>query len=37
MTARLAAVAAAHAHILARRRTAVALLALLPLAIYGAL
>jgi hypothetical protein len=37
MTARLAAVATAHAHILARRRTAVALLALLPLAIYGAL
>lgn len=37
MTARLAAVACAHAHILARRRTAVALLALLPLAIYGAL
>jgi hypothetical protein len=37
MTTRLAAVAAAHARILARRRTAVALLALLPLAIYGAL
>jgi hypothetical protein len=37
MTARLAAVAAAHARILARRRTAIALLALLPLAIYGAL
>jgi len=37
MTARLAAVAAAHARVLARRRTAVALLALLPLAIYGAL
>jgi len=37
MTARLAAVAAAHAHILARRRAAVALLGLLPLAIYGAL
>jgi len=37
MTARLAAVAAAHAKILARRRTTVALLALLPLAIYGAL
>jgi hypothetical protein len=37
MTKRLAAVAAAHARILARRRTAVALLALLPLAIYGAL
>ena len=33
MTARLAAVAVAHGHILARRRTAVALLALLPLAI----
>lgn len=37
MTARLAAVGTAHARILARRRTAVALLALLPLAIYGAL
>ena len=37
MTARLAAVAAAHARIMARRRTAVALLALLPLAFYGAL
>ena len=37
MTARLAAVAAAHTHILVRRRTTVALLALLPLAIYGAL
>src|SRR5262249_26466399 len=37
MPAGLAAVAAAHARILARRRTAVALLALLPLAIYGAL
>ena len=37
MTARLAAVAAAHARMLARRRTAVALLALLPLAFYGAL
>jgi hypothetical protein len=37
MTARLTAVAAAHARILARRRTAVALLALLPLAFYGAL
>ena len=37
MTGRLTAVAASHARILARRRTAVALLALLPLAIYGAL
>jgi len=37
MTARLVAVAAAHARIMARRRTAVALLALLPLAFYGAL
>jgi len=37
MTARLAAVAAAHARILARRRTALLLLALLPLAFYGAL
>lgn len=37
MTGRLAAVAAAHARILARRRTAVLLLALLPLAFYGAL
>lgn len=37
MTARLAAVAAAHARIMARRRTAVTLLALLPLAFYGAL
>src|SRR5262249_20945905 len=37
MTARLAAVAAAHARSLARRRPAVALLALLPLAFYGAL
>jgi hypothetical protein len=37
MTARLTAVAAAHARILVRRRTAVALLALLPLAFYGAL
>src|SRR5262249_61278411 len=37
MTARLAAVAAAHARMLARRRTAAALLALLPLAFYGAL
>jgi heme O synthase-like polyprenyltransferase len=37
MTARLLAVAAAHARILARRRSAVALLALLPLAFYGAL
>lgn len=37
MTARLAAVAAAHARILGRRRTAVLLLALLPLAFYGAL
>jgi hypothetical protein len=37
MTARLAAVATAHARILSRRRTAVALLALLPLAFYGAL
>lgn len=37
MTARLAAIAAAHARILARRRTALLLLALLPLAFYGAL
>ena len=37
MTARLTAVAAAHARILARRRSAVALLALLPLAFYAAL
>ena len=37
MIARLAAVAAAHARMLARRPTAVALLALLPLAFYGAL
>jgi hypothetical protein len=37
MTARLAAVATAHARILARRRTALLLLALLPLAFYGAL
>src|SRR5215831_3845181 len=37
MTARLAAVAAAHARILGRRRTALLVLALLPLAFYGAL
>src|SRR5215472_10282677 len=37
MTALLAAVAAAHARILARRRIALLLLALLPLAFYGAL
>jgi hypothetical protein len=37
MTGRLTAVAASHARILARRRTAVLLLALLPLAFYGAL
>jgi hypothetical protein len=34
---RVLAVTAAHAHILARRRTALLLLALLPLAFYGAL
>ncbi|MGI8447124.1 MAG: hypothetical protein ACR2MP_08105 [Streptosporangiaceae bacterium] len=37
MTARLAALAAAHARILARRRTALLVLALLPLAFYAAL
>ena len=37
MTARLAAVSGAHARILARRRAALLLLALLPLAFYGAL
>ena len=37
MGARVLAVAAAHARILARRRTALLLLALLPLAFYGAL
>src|SRR5215510_14178402 len=37
MAARLTALAATHARILSRRRTAVLLLALLPLAFYGAL